>query len=328
MAKEEWLAARRAELLPVPYFHKVFTLPHELNTLVLANKKVILGILFKAVAETLTQFGRDPRSRLGGKVGFTLVLHTWNQQLLDHFHLHCVIPAGALSDDGRWVRAKYETFLFPVKALAVVFRAKFLALLEQAFDAEELVFPHHLAEFAAPPIFADLLLGLHRKDWIVYSKAPFHGGPEQVLDYLGRYTHRVAISNHRLLDVSAAGVTFSYRDRKDGNSAKVLTVSGHEFLRRFLLHVLPRGFQRIRHYGFLAARAKAESLARCRAALAVAVPPKTESLTAVERLLKVSGLDVLKCPCCEIGRMRRTDPLPRARPTIRLPSLAECLNSS
>lgn len=327
MAKEEWLAARRAELLPVPYFHKVFTLPHELNALTLANKKVVLGLLFKATSETLSQFGT---SRLGGKVGFTLVLHTWNQKLLDHFHLHCVIPAGALADDGqRWIPAKYTTFLFPVKALAVVFRAKFLALLEEAGRKGDLLFPGDLAPLSAPQIFDELLLKLRRKAWVVYSKAPFHGGPEQVLDYLGRYTHRVALSNHRLVHISEGGVTFCYRDRSDGNSSKVMTVSGHEFLRRFLLHVLPRGFQRIRHYGLLAARTKAESLAQCRAALAVTdTPTKPAPQTATQRLLEVAGIDVLKCPCCQLGRMQRGAVIPRSRPAFRIPSLVECLNSS
>lgn len=311
MTKEKWLAARKAELLPVDYYHKVFTLPHELNALVLANKRVVLGILFRAVAETLLSFGRDERSRLGGKTGFTLVLHTWNQQLLDHFHIHCVIPAGVLTKDGAWVAAKSDRFLFSVKALAVVFRAKFLAHLRAAYDDGELIFPGALAAVAEPAAFADLLARPGGKKWVVYSKAPF-GGPERVLEYLGRYTHRVAISNHRLVDVADETVAFTYRDRADGAKTKTMTVSGHEFVRRFLLHVLPRGFTRIRHYGLLASRSKAENLVACRAALDAPPPPSPAAAPKdpVERLLALTGIDVLKCKSCAAGRMHRVHKLP------------------
>ncbi|MHB1426995.1 MAG: IS91 family transposase [Gemmataceae bacterium] len=330
LAKVAWLAERTADLLPVPYFHKVFTLPHELNRLVLANKKVVLGILFKAVSDTLLEFGRGEPGRLGGRVGFTLVLHTWNQQLLDHFHLHCIIPAGALSPDGKtWIPAQNPTFLFHVGSLGEVFREKFLALLECAASSGRLTFEGQLEPLAAPHIFAEELVRLRAKKWVVYSKAPFSGGPEQVLDYLGRYTHRTGISNHRIQGVSEGGVTFSYRDRKDGNAEKTLTVSGHEFLRRFLLHVVPKRFQRIRHYGFLASRSKTNELAACRAALAVAESPaKREPLPAAALLLKVSGIDVRKCPCCEAGRMERVAALPATRSTSRLPPLVEVFNTS
>lgn len=306
MAKEKWLAERKSDLLPVDYYHKVFTLPHELNAVTLANKRVVLGILFRATAETLAQFGRDPRSRLGGKVGFTLVLHTWNQQLLDHFHLHCVIPAGALSGDGQtWVKAKHHRFLFSVKALSVVFRAKFIAHLEQAFHDGELDFSGALSDLAHPMLFDGLVEKVRHKKWVVYSKAPF-GGPGQVLDYLGRYTHRVAISNHRLVDVTADGVTFAYRDRSDASKNKTAQVTGEEFVRRFLLHVLPRGFQRIRHYGILASRGKTEALAASRAALGVTKPPtKPKAMSAVDRLLALTGIDIKKCPRCIGGRMQR-----------------------
>lgn len=331
MTKEKWLAARRAELLPVDYYHKVFTLPHELNALVLANKRVVLALLFRAVSETLLQFGRDRRNRLGGTAGFTLVLHTWNQKLLDHFHIHCVIPAGVLSDDGTtWIAAKSDRFLFPVKALSVVFRAKFLAHLRCAFEDGDLAFPGELAPRGEPHAFADLLSSIATKKWVVYSKAPF-GGPERVLEYLGRYTHRVAISNHRLVDVTGGDIAFSYRDRADGNKVKTATVSGHEFVRRFLLHALPRGFTRIRHYGLLASRKKAESLAACRAALGAA-PPATPAKIhggAVERLLALTGIDVLKCPKCATGRMKRcgSSPVAVAHGIAVLPP-ATVLNSS
>ena len=330
MTKEKWLAARKAELLPVDYFHKVFTLPHELNALTLGNKRVVLTVLFHAVAETLLQFGRDQRSRLGGKTGFTLVLHTWNQQLLDHFHIHCVIPAGVLSADGKtWTPAKSGRFLFSVKALSVVFRAKFLAHLQRAYDGGDLVFPGALSADAEPRAFADLLARLGGKQWVVYSKAPF-GGPERVLEYLGRYTHRVAISNHRLVHVTDKDVTFSYRDRADGSKTKTATVSGHEFIRRFLLHVLPKGFTRIRHYGLLASRKKVENLAACRAALgAEASPPTKQPSDPAERLLALTGIDVLKCPNCAQGRMHRRSTLSAPWDISLAQSIAiSCANSS
>lgn len=321
MTKERWIEARKAELLPVEYFHKVFTLPHELNGLALVNKRVVLGILFKAVAETLLSFGSDPRSRLGGKVGFTLVLHTWNQQLLDHFHLHCVIPAGALSEGGRtWIKSRSDRFLFSVKALGLVFRGKFLDALARAHDQEDLIFPGAIADLSNPQRFAALVESLRSKEWVVYSKAPF-GGPERVLEYLGRYTHRVAISNHRLVDVADEGVRFSYRDRADDNKTKVAAVSGHEFIRRFLLHALPRGFVRIRHYGFLASRNKKEMLTQCRQALAVSPPEVTRRKTPEEMLLE-RGIDLLRCPHCTTGRMSKghtllpeTAPRQRRTPT-------------
>lgn len=327
MTKEKWLDARKAELLPVEYFHKVFTLPHELNALTLTNKRIILKILFKSVAETLQQFGHDPRSRLGGNVGFTLVLHTWNQQLLDHFHLHCVIPAGALSPDGKtWIHSRNPRYLFSVKALGIVFRGKFLEQLKKVYEEGKLVLPGTMAECQSSQCFDDFLDQLRAKNWVVFSKAPF-GGPERVLEYLGRYTHRVAISNHRLVDVSPAGVTFSYRDRKDNSQKKMATVSGHEFLRRFLLHVLPPGFPRIRHYGFLASRNKRKMLAQCRNALNAVTPPTPTERTPAQRLLDVSGIDVLKCPCCRTGRMQKGAPLAK-NPVHRIRSMDELVNTS
>lgn len=304
MTKEKWLEARKAELLPVSYFHQVFTLPHELNDLTLANKSVVLNLLFKAVSDTVITFGRNPK-HLGGLVGFTLILHTWNQQLFDHFHIHCVMPAGALGPDDGWIRSKYPEFLFPVKALAIVFRGKFIDLLREAYDCGELQFPGQCSSLSHPVYFRNFLEQLKCKQWVVYSKKSF-GGPETTLDYLGRYTHRVAISNHRIKDVADDGVTFSYRDRSDENKEKLTTISGEEFIRRFLLHTLPRGFMRIRHYGFLASRQKKEKLGKCRDALNVVVPvqpdhPQKESPE--DRLLRLTGIDILKCPCCESGRM-------------------------
>ncbi|PIQ53470.1 MAG: IS91 family transposase [Bdellovibrionales bacterium CG12_big_fil_rev_8_21_14_0_65_38_15] len=304
MTKEKWLEARRADLLPVEYFHQVFTVPHDLNGLILTNKKVMLDLLFKAASKTLLQFGEDPRSRLGGKIGFTLILHTWNQQLFDHFHLHCVIPAGALSADGNWIHPKNSGFLFSVLAMAKVFRGKYLDLIERAYHRGELIFVGKQSHIKNPVLFKSLLDGLRIKKWVVYSKAPF-GGPHQVLDYLGRYTHRIAISNNRISDITESSVSFKYRNRST-NEAKTSTVSGQEFLRRFMLHVLPSGFVRIRHYGFLAGRNKRKCLEQCRASLNAKAPEnRAKNLNAVEILKQIIGIDVSKCPKCKKGKMNQ-----------------------
>jgi len=328
MTKERWLDARKSELLPVEYFHKVFTLPHELNNLILTNKRVILDILFKTVAETLLSFGQDPRSRLGGKVGFTLILHTWNQQLLDHFHLHCVIPAGGLAPDGQsWLKNKNPHFLFSVKALGLVFRGKFLAALSTARDEGRLIFPGSVAGLATPQCFDALIGTLRSKEWVVYSKAPF-GGPERVLEYLGRYTHRVAISNHRIQDVTEDSVAFSYRDRADGNKPKTTKLSGPEFVRRFLLHVLPSGFVRIRHYGFLASRNKKKMLAKCRESLGVNEPPIFERKTSEALLLEKCGINVLLCPHCKVGHMTKVESIFDKRFVLRSTVVSITLDTS
>ena len=259
LAKVHWLEKQKSELLPVGYFHLVFTLPHELNALILTNKKILLSDLFKAVGETLVDFGH---TRLGGQIGFITVLHTWDQTLLDHFHLHCLVPAGALSfDQKRWTPAR-KNFLFPVKALSIVFRGKFLDLFKKAFDRNKLLFVGQTAFLAEPVAFKLLIHALRKKPWIVYAKKPF-GSPVHVLDYLGRYTHRVALSNDRILSAHSAEVTFSYRDRKNHDRKKTMTLDAHEFIRRFLLHVIPKGFVRVRHCGFLANRSKS-LLSKCR----------------------------------------------------------------
>ena len=231
----------------------MFTLPHELNGLILTNKRILLSHLFKAVGETLVEFGH---TRLGGQIGFITVLHTWDQTLLDHFHLHCLVPAGALSfDQMRWRPAR-KNFLFPVIALSIVLRGKFLDLLKSAFARNKLLFVGQTACLANPAAFQLLINGLRKKPWIVYAKKPF-GSPVHVLDYLGRYTHRVALSNDRILSAHNGEVTFSYRDRKDQNRKKTMPLDAHEFMRRFLLHVIPKGFVRVRHFGFLANDPKA-----------------------------------------------------------------------
>jgi hypothetical protein len=296
LAKARWLEKQTSELLPVGYFHLVFTLPHELNRLILAHKKNGLSLLFKAVNETLLGFGQR---RLRGTVGIIAVLHTWDQILKDHFHLHCLVPAGALSfDHSRWISAR-KNFLFPVKALSRVFRGKFLALLQQACVKGKI-----------PPANNEIKAS-RRKNWVVYTKKPF-GSPEKVLDYLGRYTHRVALSNDRILQVENGEVTLSYRDRKDGDCKKIMTLEAQEFIRRFLLHVLPEGFMRIRHFGFLANRSKKQALAQCRKLLKL-VPalPQRPDQSAKDLLLKITGVDLSRCPCCPEGTMIAVADLPR-----------------
>lgn len=316
LAKARWLEARMAELLPVAYFHNVFTLPHEINPIALCNKKVVFDILFKAVAETLQEFAADPKHRLGGKIGFTAILHTWDQKLLDHIHLHCVIPAGVLSSDGsHWTHAR-KNFLFHVKALAEVFRGKFICFLRQAFADGKLIFPGKTAAFATQEGFSRLIVQLYQKNWVVYSKAPF-AGPKKVLDYLGRYTHRVAISNYRILAVENGSVTFSYRDRRDGNKRKVMTLKAEEFIRRFLLHTLPASFMRIRHFGFLANRSKQRDLPRCRELLGLSaeIPEPTEKSNE-ELMYQLTGEKLTKCPCCKKGNMHVVAELPKLSPVI------------
>jgi hypothetical protein len=260
-ARNRWIAARQKELLPTRYVHVVFTLPAQLASLALSNQKLIYGLLLRASAETFLEVARDPR-HLGAEIGFFSVLHTWSQKLTLHPHVHCVIPAGGLSlDHTHWVRSQNRFFL-PLKVLSRVFRGKFVAGLRQAVQNDLLHFPGTLAPLAQPKTFAAWLRLLFRKDWVVYAKRPF-GGPEYVLQYLGRYTHRVAISNHRLISFTEGKVTFRWRDSAHHNEQKLMTLSLDEFLRRFLLHLLPKGFVRIRHFGFLANRRRATLLPLC-----------------------------------------------------------------
>ena len=260
-ARDRWLQARRRELLPTPYVHVVFTLPRRLAPLALQNKKVIYGLLFRTCAQTLLEIARDPR-HLGAEIGFFGVLHSWNQKLEHHPHVHCVVPAGGLSPDHqRWIHPRYRFFL-PRKVLALVFRGKFVDALKRAFADGQLGFYGDLKLLAKAKTFASFLRPLFWRDWVVYCKPPF-GGPEYVLRYLGRYTHRVAISNHRLVSLVGDQVTFRWRDSAHANQQRLLTLSVEEFLRRFLLHVLPRGFVRIRHFGFLAHRCRARLLPLC-----------------------------------------------------------------
>ena len=304
LAKAQWLEARRAELLPVDYFHTVFTIPHELNAIALVNKKVVFDILFRATSQTLQKFAADPRNSLGGKIGFTAILHTWDQKLLDHFHLHCLIPGGALSFDGkRWIPAR-KGFLFPVRALSKVFRGKFIDYIKKEFTAGKLIFPGQTASLGTEEGFSGLVNQLWKKQWVVYCKESF-AGPEKVLDYLGRYTHRVAISNHRITSVANGKVSFTYRDRAHGNVKKNLTLSASEFIRRFLLHVLPKSYMRVRYFGFLTPPSKKRSLALCRQLLGIHPDmPEAPEKTTHELMLELTGTDITVCPCCERGTMR------------------------
>ena len=312
LTKERWLRSRKAELLPVPYFHNVFTLPHEINPLILwseNNQRRLLSLLFGAASQTLQQFGKN---HLRGQLGFVLVLHTWDQQLRPHFHLHGLIAGGALGNE-EWIPST-PTFLFPVRALSKVFRGKFLAGLECLLQQGKLDVPPALQPTRAQRHW---LRRLRRHGWIVYSKAPF-AGPGKLLDYLGRYTHKTAISNCRLVALHGDQVTFTWRDRADGDRRKLLTLPAAEFLRRFLSHVLPKGFMRIRQFGFLANRCKQQTLRRCREYLAADPPQQLSEKSFVELMLELTGINVDRCPHCGrplylalIGRHRneRTRPM-------------------
>lgn len=308
LATTRWLEARRRELLPVTYFHVVFTIPEQLNALALANKKVVYGILFDAAAKTLLLIAADPK-HLGAHLGFFGVLHTWGQTLLHHPHVHFVVPGGGLSPDRRrFVHCRPlksgKPFFLPVRVLSHLFRGLFLHALDAASRAGKLQFSGGAEALADPRVFAALLRTCRRLPWVVYAKPPF-GGPEQVLRYLSRYTHRIAISNDRLLSLEDGQVTFAYKDYRQGSAARTMTLSADEFIRRFLLHVLPDRFVRIRNFGFLANRCRAEQLALCRKLLGVAPPPPPprERPPWNEVLEQLTGKDPLECPQCHQGRL-------------------------
>ena len=309
-ATAEWLDQQRTSLLPVPYTHVVFTLPHTLAPLALQNPRVLYDLLFRAAAETLLEVAADPR-HLGARIGFLALLHTWGQTLLHHPHVHCLVPAGGLAlDRSRWVPCRRGFFL-PVRVLSRVFRGKFLALARAAYEAGRLRFHGRLAELNEnPQAFHRLLAQSRRHDWSVYAKPPF-GGPEQALKYLARYTHRIAIANHRLLAVDRQSVTFSWKDYAHANQLRTLTLDPDEFMRRFLLHVLPTHFVRIRAYGFLANRQRSSALELCRSLLAAAPldrqppppPAATDSGGTSDRE------PTRRCPHCHTGTLHRL-PLP------------------
>jgi hypothetical protein len=309
LTKEQWLSDRKAELLSCGYFHLVFTLPHDLNPIILSNKRTSLNILFAAVNETLQAFAKDPQWRLEGRLGFISVLHTWSQTLIDHFHLHCLIPAGALSfTKDRWVPAK-DTFLFKITSLAKEFRKRYLKLLFKAYLKDELIFTKKTAVLEQD--FEQFIDSLSKTRWIAYAKRPF-AGPEQVLEYLGRYTHRVAISNNRIIAIDNGRVTFTYRDRKRDNEIKEMTLDADEFIRRFLLHVLPKGLIKIRYFGFLAHTNKKKEIPLIRKLIDPdATLPEKIKETIYEMMLRLTGIDITCCPKCMGGKMTKIRKLPK-----------------
>ena len=292
-ARDRWIDARSRELLPTPYAHVVFTLPHELAPLALQNKRFVYDLLFRTSAETLLQIARDPK-HLGGDIGFFSVLHSWNQKLEHHPHIHCVVPAGGLSPDHtRWIPS-HPKFFLPVDVLAEVFRGKFYEALKGAFAQGQLGFHGNLKPLGQPKAFSSLLRQIFRKKWVVYAKRPF-GGPEHALRYLGCYTHRVAISNHRLVSFVDEKVTFRWRDSRHKSKKRLMTLHVHEFLRRFLLHVLPKGFVRIRHFGFLSTRNRSTLLPICLNLLPVQEP---QSMMRVEQQPAQPRPATWLCPHC------------------------------
>ena len=308
LAKERWLAARRAELLPLPYFHLVFTLPHELNALAQGNPRAIYGLLFAAVSKTLLEFGRNPRW-LGGQIAASLLLHTCNQVLLQHLHLHCLVVGGALGEDGQWLHPR-GGFLFPVQALSAVFRGKFLERLGTLLAKAKLKLAGSTAALAQPSAQRRFLATLRVQDWVVYAKRTL-AGPEATLDYLGRYTYKTAISNHRLLGLDVQGnVRFSWRDRAHGNRRRIMQLPAAQFLDRFVLHVLPPGLVRIRHIGLLANRHKRQQLAQARTALAAPAPAPAPKESAQQCCLRVLGIDIERCSACSLGHLRVVAQIP------------------
>lgn len=295
LKKEQWVIDRTTELLPVPYFHAVFTVPHQLNPLFMANPATLYSILCKAAAETLTILARDPKV-LGAQIGVTMVLHTWGQNLSFHPHVHCIIPGGGLSLDGRsFVRSK-KKFFIPVKMLSKVFRGKLLALLKQAYTEQRLTFVGTSAAFADGEAFEQLIRMLYGIDWVVYCKKPFKS-PFHVVRYLSRYTHKTAIYNNRLTAMDDQHVTFQYRDYKDEGKVKLLTLDAMEFIRRFMQHVLPSGFQRIRYYGILSNSNRKRKLRICLKLTNRAIKDKVK-VPIRTLILQLTGKDISKCPSC------------------------------
>jgi predicted Zn-ribbon and HTH transcriptional regulator len=310
LTKEQWLNDRKAELLGCSYFHLVFTLPHDLNPIILSNKKTAFNILFAAVNQTLQAFAKDPQWRLEGRLGFISVLHTWSQTLIDHFHLHCLIPAGALSfTKDRWIPAN-DKYLFKITSLASAFRNCYLKLLFDAYLKDKLVFSKKTAALEPRQAFQQLINSLSNTRWIAYAKRPF-AGPQQVLDYLGRYTHRVAISNNRIISIDNGRVIFTYKDRQRNDEIKKMTLDADEFIRRFLLHVLPKGLIKIRYFGFLAHTNKKKDIPLIRKLIDPdAILPEKIKESISEMMLRLTGIDISCCPVCKKGKMIRIRKLP------------------
>jgi len=309
LAKAQWLEARMAELLPTSYYHVVFTVPEEVASVAFQNKKILYIILFRAASETLRTIAADPK-HLGAEIGFLAVLHTWTQTLLYHPHLHCVVPGGGFSSDySQWISCR-EGFFLPVRALSRLFREKFLYYLKQAFEQGKLQFFADLQSLADPQAFRSFLRRNRESEWVVYAKPPF-GGPAQVLDYLGRYTHRVGISNNRLVAFKDGKVTFQWKDRKKHNRTRPMSLDADEFIRRFLMHILPQGFAKTRYFGFLANRHRRSRLSLGRRLLNAPPPeidPQLIDWKTRHQALTGESLDI--CPACKKGRMHLLQILP------------------
>jgi len=350
LSKERWIENQKASLLNIGYFHVVFTIPDSLNPVAFQNQKVVYSILFKAVAETLTELAADPKY-LGGQIGFTSILHTWGQNLMHHPHIHCVVPSGGIAPDGSWVNSKGckrdsghkgemdnsrhkgekgKEFLIPVRVLSRKFRGKFLHYLKLAYKNGELSFFGQQTSIGSPIRFQSFLASLYAKEWYVYCKRPF-STTEAVIEYLGRYTHRVAISNNRIVSCDDGKVRFKWRDNKDGAKLKVMELRAEEFIRRFLIHVLPPRFMKIRHYGLLGNRNKKEKVALCKeltntpllasspnsASLSTSNTPQADAdpsdsqtqttISAPALILKITGIDITKCQACGSGSLYKVD---------------------
>jgi hypothetical protein len=308
LRKEKWIAARNEDLLPIEYFHVVFTIPSELNLLVSMNQKVLYDLLFRSVSETLTELAIDPK-HLGAKIGVIGILHTWGQNLMDHPHVHCVVTGGGI-DGKRWVSCR-KGFFIPVRVMSALFRGKFLSHLNNHFKRGELAFLGNISHLKEQGTFASFRNQLYQKKWVVYCKPPFDGA-KGVLQYLGRYTHRIAISNNRIIAIRDGKVSFLWRDYANGNCKKIMTLQADEFIRRFLTHVLPTRFVRIRHFGLLANRNRKDNIAVCRNIIGVDKPiikKEVKPETWQEQLLRICGIDVTTCPVCQKGKMFRMEPL-------------------
>ncbi|MBT8374513.1 MAG: IS91 family transposase [Deltaproteobacteria bacterium] len=310
MPRERWLEKRKDEILPTSYFHVVFTLPHELNTVILNNKKVMFNILFKAASKTLLTFGNN---ELNGNLGFLAILHTWDQKLNAHFHLHCLVAGGVMAKDRtRWLPVKND-YLFNEEALSRVFRGKFMQRFKHARETGAFKFVGRS--------FGNFKNKMYTKNWVVSVREPVKR-PENVLEYLARYTHRVAISNSRIKKLENGMVSFTAKNRKK-NRTETLTVTAVAFIRRFLLHSLPKGFVRIRHYGFLANRNRNKNLKVIRDLLGLSAPPEKETASLEEMMLQLTGTDITACPCCSEGKMQFFAEIPKSRP--RPPDHVACL---
>jgi hypothetical protein len=306
LAKERWIEARENDLLNVRYFHIVFTIPDTLNGIAFQNQAIVYAILFKSVSETLSELAVD-KKYLGAKLGITSILHTWGQNLMLHPHIHCVVPGGGLNSINQWVDSK-KKFFIPVKVMSRKFRGKFLYYLKQAYAENKLKFYGKQEYLSDDPVFQDFLSPLYQNEWVVYCKPPFKNAGS-VVEYLGRYTHRVAISNNRILSMEDGNVTFKWRDYREGKKEKVMTVTAEEFIRRFLIHILPDRFTKIRHFGLLASRNKTIKLRLCKKLTGTPENPKPkEKASCLQLLKKLTGKDFSICPCCGLGRLSRAAP--------------------